>query len=132
MVYPDNSSYNGDWQLGRRHGHGEYVMSDGSVYRGLWAKDKPHGRGTLSIPYISYTYSGKVFICLVKSVLWVTSLYTHISGNFMFVCHLFEHYPHWKNAQLKRKPALYLKEIKVMCIKLHALSREISRMCTWM
>lgn len=65
MVYSDNSSYNGDWQLGMRHGHGEFVMSDGSVYRGLWSKDKPHGRGTLSIPYTSYTYSGKTIIMYV-------------------------------------------------------------------
>lgn len=59
MVYSDNSSYNGDWQFGVRHGHGEFVMSDGSVYRGLWSRDKAHGKGTLSIPYISYTYNGE-------------------------------------------------------------------------
>ena len=58
MVYSDNSSYNGDWQYGMRHGFGEYVMSDGSIYKGYWAYDKTNGKGTLSIPYISYTYSG--------------------------------------------------------------------------
>ena len=57
-MYSSASSYNGDWVMGVRHGMGEFVMSDGSVYRGLWANDKPHGKGTLSIPYINYTYNG--------------------------------------------------------------------------
>ena len=62
MVYSDNSSYNGDWNFGKRHGQGEFVMSDGTVYRGLWSNDKPHGKGTLSIPYTNYTYNGKFYV----------------------------------------------------------------------
>ena len=57
-MYQDSSSYNGDWERGMRHGHGEFVNMDGSVYRGQWANDKSHGKGTFSIPAVNYTYSG--------------------------------------------------------------------------
>lgn len=61
MVYDDNSSFNGDWRLDLRHGHGELVTKDGAVYRGLWVSDKPHGKGTLHIPTAHYTYNGENF-----------------------------------------------------------------------
>ena len=62
-MFEDKSSYNGDWQFGLRHGHGEYVTSDGSVYRGQWINDKAQGKGTISIPAISYTYNGEYCQC---------------------------------------------------------------------
>ena len=62
-MYEDKSTYNGDWQNGLRHGHGEYVSADGAVYRGMWVNDKPHGKGTLSIAgpqqNLSNTYTGE-------------------------------------------------------------------------
>lgn len=66
MVYSDNSSYNGDWHLGKRHGQGEFVMSDGTVYRGQWCNDKAHGKGTLSIPFTSYTYNGMFSVTILS------------------------------------------------------------------
>lgn len=79
MVYSDTSSYNGDWKYGMRDGQGEFVMSDGTVYRGQWINDKPHGKGTLSIPYISYTYNGKLFYMQV-------SHHWHICGIVVDAC----------------------------------------------
>ena len=73
-MYEDKSTYNGDWQNGLRHGHGEHVSANEnglrnsrgeyvSVYRGMWVNDKPHGKGVLSITEpernLLYKYSGE-------------------------------------------------------------------------
>ncbi|CDW75236.1 UNKNOWN [Stylonychia lemnae] len=42
--------YNGDFQEGKRHGHGQYISSDQLIqYDGEWEEDKREGRGTLII-----------------------------------------------------------------------------------
>lgn len=38
--------YEGEWQLGRYHGHGKIVWgSSGCSYEGEWEKGEMHGRG---------------------------------------------------------------------------------------
>lgn len=86
-MYSETSSYNGDWKLGIRHGHGEFVMSDGSVYRGQWENDKPHGKGTLSIPYINYSYNG---VCVLACL----SMHKQTYGvTILGMCNLMKHIP---------------------------------------
>ncbi len=46
-IYPDGSSYEGEWQNGKRHGHGTWIKPDGTKYAGEWANDLPEGLGLL-------------------------------------------------------------------------------------
>ena len=43
-------TYSGDWEGGRRHGHGEVVLANGARYEGEWRNDAWHGEGVLSFP----------------------------------------------------------------------------------
>lgn len=44
---PDGSTYEGQFNLGQRHGFGRQVWVDGSVYEGFWERDKCNGKGRL-------------------------------------------------------------------------------------
>ena len=53
--YP-NSTYDGEWQNGKKHGEGTAKMSDGSGwYKGGWKNDLPEGDGTFKYSYGIYT-----------------------------------------------------------------------------
>ena len=56
-TYPDGTSYEGEWEGGKRHGYGIWTRPDGTKFVGEWADDKPHGEGTLTAPDGSM-YSG--------------------------------------------------------------------------
>ena len=49
-VDQDGTKYDGEWQDGKRHGHGVLTKPDGTVYVGEWANNKPHGQGTITYP----------------------------------------------------------------------------------
>ena len=36
--------YIGDWQGGKRHGHGTWVAKNGDTYVGEWREGLPHGQ----------------------------------------------------------------------------------------
>ena len=42
--------YDGDFQLGKKHGMGSMTYADGSVYNGSWENDKRHGSGSYQYP----------------------------------------------------------------------------------
>lgn len=42
----DGSSYDGDWEDGKKHGIGQYAWEGGESYEGGWANDEEHGVGT--------------------------------------------------------------------------------------
>lgn len=47
IIYSDGSSYEGGFDLMRRHGHGQFVSKDGEeVYTGNWEYGVKHGKGT--------------------------------------------------------------------------------------
>jgi hypothetical protein len=50
-------TFQGNWQAGRRHGHGTALYRDGSRYEGDWAQDQHHGYGTITYPN-RVTYEG--------------------------------------------------------------------------
>ncbi len=66
-TYPDGTTYDGDWQDGKRHGYGTWIRPDGTKYEGEWKDDKPHGDGVLTRPdgrkqigeWIDGKYSGE-------------------------------------------------------------------------
>lgn len=39
-IYPDGTSYKGDWIDGNKHGKGKMVYPDGKSYKGDWFMDK--------------------------------------------------------------------------------------------
>ena len=41
----DDSNYVGEYQRGKRHGHGVYSFPNGDCYVGQYADDLPHGHG---------------------------------------------------------------------------------------
>ena len=45
VVFADGTTYEGEWQNGKRHGYGICVMSEGTVYEGEWQGGKYHGYG---------------------------------------------------------------------------------------
>ena len=50
-IYTYNSKgerYNGEYNMGRKHGHGRMVWPDGSIYDGHFDKDKCCGHGLLT------------------------------------------------------------------------------------
>ena len=49
MKYRDGSSYNGQWEVGKRHGNGIMHYKNGDIYEGEWANDKRHGYGIFNI-----------------------------------------------------------------------------------
>jgi hypothetical protein len=50
MLYPDGSTYNGEWKDGKRHGKGILIYADGRRYEGKFADDQLHGEGIITLP----------------------------------------------------------------------------------
>jgi hypothetical protein len=46
--WADNSSYQGDWAQGKRHGNGIFITAEGHKYEGAFINDVKHGEGRLS------------------------------------------------------------------------------------
>lgn len=46
MVDAEQNEYEGEWEAGRRSGHGVCRYCTGDVYDGQWHADMRHGRGT--------------------------------------------------------------------------------------
>lgn len=40
MVWSDGASYNGQWNLGRAYGKGNFIHTKGEKYEGDWCHDK--------------------------------------------------------------------------------------------
>ncbi len=38
--------YEGNWENGKRNGHGTYFFNNGNKYEGNWVNDKKNGHGT--------------------------------------------------------------------------------------
>ena len=47
--YSEMSSYEGEWQCGKRHGWGRMTYSDCSIYEGEWCEGKRCGQGMLRL-----------------------------------------------------------------------------------
>ena len=45
MIWPDGSSFSGEWVEGVMEGEGEMVWHDGSCFEGDWSEGKRHGKG---------------------------------------------------------------------------------------
>jgi len=43
--YPDDSTYLGQYNNGKREGFGQEILKDGSIYEGNWSNDKKNGNG---------------------------------------------------------------------------------------
>eukprot|EP00960_Hanusia_phi_P067487 766640-Hanusia_phi.AAC.7 len=50
VIYPDGSSYMGEWKDGMRHGQGSLHVSGDEQYEGDWVENKKEGRGTYKFP----------------------------------------------------------------------------------
>jgi len=50
VVYPNNSTYRGQFKDGKRHGHGTMVLPDGTKQEADWKHDHRHGKGTELFP----------------------------------------------------------------------------------
>jgi len=50
MLYPDGSTYSGEWKDGKRHGKGTLHYADGRKYEGNFADDQLHGKGLITLP----------------------------------------------------------------------------------
>ena len=46
MIYPDGSTYKGEWRNDKRNGHGEFKWLNNSSYVGDFRDDLMHGEGT--------------------------------------------------------------------------------------
>ena len=46
-MYPDGSTYFGQYKNGLRHGYGEQIWKDGSLYQGFFEQDQCNGKGRL-------------------------------------------------------------------------------------
>jgi hypothetical protein len=44
-VYPDGSTYEGEWRGGKAHGHGTLLYSTGDRYTGEWVATQKQGQG---------------------------------------------------------------------------------------
>ncbi len=54
-TWPDGDEYVGEWRDGKKHGQGTYTWPDGDEYVGEWKNGQEHGQGT-------YTYAdGRVW-----------------------------------------------------------------------
>ncbi|HED24579.1 MAG TPA: hypothetical protein ENN91_05580 [Firmicutes bacterium] len=47
FVYPDGTTYEGEWKGNKRHGFGVWIRPDGTRYVGEWTDNKPNGEGIL-------------------------------------------------------------------------------------
>ncbi|WP_373325949.1 hypothetical protein [Streptococcus suis] len=47
MTYADGGIYTGEWQDGKRHGHGTMKWTNGNYYEGEWLEDDRHGHGKM-------------------------------------------------------------------------------------
>lgn len=55
IIYSDGSSYEGGFDLMRRHGHGQFMSRDGQeVYTGNWEYGVKHGKGTETLGDVTY------------------------------------------------------------------------------
>ena len=45
MMWPDQSSYEGNFHLGKMEGLGKRYYSNGNIHEGQWMQDQPHGKG---------------------------------------------------------------------------------------
>ncbi|MCI5131361.1 MAG: hypothetical protein D3904_07505, partial [Candidatus Electrothrix sp. EH2] len=50
MVYPDGSTYIGEWKDGLRHGKGTLIYADGRKYEGSFTDDLLDGKGIITLP----------------------------------------------------------------------------------
>ena len=50
IAYADDSTFNGEWNYGKRHGYGEHKSADGTIHKGQWHEDVKHGEGELHLP----------------------------------------------------------------------------------
>ena len=46
MRWPDDRSYDGEWEKSNMQGVGVYKWPSGAVYEGQWKDDIQHGQGT--------------------------------------------------------------------------------------
>ncbi|XP_015192642.1 MORN repeat-containing protein 1 isoform X2 [Lepisosteus oculatus] len=59
-VYPNSFfRYEGQWKLGKKHGHGKLVMKDGSYYEGEFVNGEIEGNGLRYWACSGNTYSGQ-------------------------------------------------------------------------
>ena len=58
MIYEDGSEYDGEWNMGLRHGQGAWKRKDGIFYSGGWEYDQPNGEGELEHEQTKYRYKG--------------------------------------------------------------------------
>jgi radial spoke head protein 1 len=45
--WQDGSSYEGNYQFGKKHGMGKFTFIGGNYYEGLWLNGKQNDQGTL-------------------------------------------------------------------------------------
>lgn len=49
MEYKNGDRYEGEFDMGKKHGQGKYDYNDGDYYDGEWKNDSADGQGTLMI-----------------------------------------------------------------------------------
>jgi len=47
FYWKDGSSYQGEYQHGRKHGFGTFNFSKGKQYKGDWVNGRQHGKGVI-------------------------------------------------------------------------------------
>jgi len=45
QVWPDGGKYEGEWQMNKANGKGQFWHADGDIYEGNWKDDKAFGYG---------------------------------------------------------------------------------------
>ena len=48
-MWPDGTTYDGEWKDNNKHGRGVYKWADGDTYDGDYKDGKKHGRGVFTL-----------------------------------------------------------------------------------
>lgn len=67
QVWPDGSTYTGEWQHNTQNGKGIFTRPNGDYYKGEVKNGKPHGSGEL-IQIITFDEEGKNWACRSKYI----------------------------------------------------------------
>ncbi len=68
LLYPDGSEYTGDFKEDERNGYGVLKWANGDIYQGEWNQGRMEGPGTFTQRKGKHTYKGTFLNNLFKTV----------------------------------------------------------------